>query len=117
MDSTQSFGPEFRLHHSWEFSRFFNQSQVFRLSECTIFRIPNEQKNFRLGITLKARGSSIERNQVKRQLRDFFRKHPKELALFDYNVVIPARKKMGRPFPQQLRTCLEKQFLHALSER
>lgn len=97
-----------RLHYRWEFLNFFGKSEVFRLSECVVFRVQNKLGYFRLGITLKARGSSVERNQVKRQIREVFRQFGDKLGSFDYNVVIPATKKMGYPFPKKLRESLLK---------
>ncbi|MGZ3688494.1 MAG: ribonuclease P protein component [Bdellovibrionota bacterium] len=112
----QGFGYEFRLHYPREYRRFFDQSQVFRLSECVVFRVPNELKHFRLGITLKARGSSLERNHVKRQIRETFRQHREQLGNFDYNVVVPASKKMAHPYPTKLGACLRKALTGVLAQ-
>ena len=65
-------------------------------------------------MTLKARGSSIERNRVKRQIREFFRVHGSKFGSFDYNVVIPGTKKMQFPFDKILGRCLKEQCLYAL---
>lgn len=100
-----------RLHYRGEFRRFFDQSQVFRLQECTVFRIENGLSHFRVGITLKAKGSSVERNAVKRQIREFFRTHASSLGSYDYNVVVPQSKLMQWPYPQKLRDCLNLAFL------
>jgi ribonuclease P protein component len=111
---SQKLQTQFRLHHPWEFRRFFNQSQIYRLSECVVFRVPNDLGHFRLGITLKARGSSISRNQVKRQIREFFRIHQDRLGSFDYNVVVPKTKKMTFPYPNQLRQVLNDSFFQEM---
>jgi ribonuclease P protein component len=71
-----------------------------------VFRIPNELGHFRLGITLKARGTSIERNQVKRAIREAIRVQAEALGSFDYNVVIPGTRKMAFPYARKLRKCL-----------
>ena len=71
-----------------------------------MFRIPNELGHFRLGVTLKARGSSVERNKVKRTIREAFRTQAESLGSHDYNVVVPAHKKMGHPYPLKLARCL-----------
>ena len=106
-DIAQSLGKERRLLRSWEFKKFFGKNEVFRLSECVVFRIPNELGHFRLGVTLKARGSSVERNRVKRTIRESFRTQASLLGSHDYNVVIPAHKKMGHPYPERLARCLK----------
>ena len=113
----RSLGKERRLHYPWEYRRFFQQNQVFRLSECTVFRIPNDLGHFRLGITLKARGTSVQRNRVKRQIRESFRNAQNELGSFDYNVVIPASKKFFYPYPQKLGACLRKELVDAIARR
>ncbi len=88
---------------------------MFRLTECTIFRVPNEFGHFRLGITLKARGTSVERNQVKRQIRESFRTQAEILGSFDYNVVISGAKKMAHPYPRKLGACLRRELAHAVA--
>jgi ribonuclease P protein component len=88
---------------------------VLRLSECTLFRIPNKTGAFRLGITLKARGSSIERNRVKRQIRESMRTHAEFLGSFDYNVVIPGTRKMAHPYHLKLGACFRKELRNAVS--
>lgn len=105
-----------RLHYSWEYRQFFDQSKVFRSSECILFRIPNQLGHFRLGITLKARGTSVERNRVKRQLREFFRTHGYLIGSFDYNVVIPKTKKMTYLYANRLRVCLREELLRVISQ-
>ena len=108
-----SFGPHFRLHYPREYRRFFDQSTVFRLSECVIFRVPNQLEHYRVGITIKARGRSVDRNPVKRQIREAFRKHSHLLGAYDYNVVIPGHKKLCYPYPNSLGQCLREQFFNA----
>lgn len=109
--------PAKRLHYPWEYRRFFDRSQVIRLSECTIFRIPNELGHFRLGITLKARGMSVERNRVKRQIRESFRARVTDLGSYDYNVVISGAKKMAHPYPKKLGACLRRELASAVASR
>ena len=106
-----------RLHYRWEFVRFFEGAEVFRLSQCIIFRIPNTLGHFRLGITLKCRGSSVERNLVKRTVREGVRRLAEHLGSYDYNVVIPGTKKMIRPYPEQLALCLRSEFSTALPQK
>jgi ribonuclease P protein component len=114
--SSQSLSHERRLHHNWEYRRFFNQSELFRLSECLVFRIKNDLGHFRLGITLKARGTSLERNRVKRQIRENIRKLAAQLGSFDYNVVVPQTKKMSHPYPKKLGACIREELGRALAK-
>lgn len=88
---------------------------MFRLRECTIFRIKNDLGHFRLGITLKARGTSVQRNKVKRQIRESFRTQRAILGSYDYNVVIPASKRLAHPFAIRLGDCLRTGLADALN--
>ncbi len=85
------------------------------MRECTIFRIPNELGHFRLGITLKARGTSVQRNKVKRQIRESFRIQREILGSFDYNVVVPASKRLAHPYADKLGDCIRTTLAHALN--
>ena len=78
-----------------------------------MFRVKNDLGHFRLGITLKARGSSVNRNRVKRQIRESFRTHAEILGSYDYNVVIPAAKKLVHPFPKKLGESLRRELKNA----
>jgi ribonuclease P protein component len=100
----------YRLTLKADFKRFFENSEIFRTSQCTIFRVPNSLGHFRLGITLKARGTSPQRNKVKRKVRESFRRNATKLGSFDYNVLIPAHKKLAHPYPEKLEEALEKLF-------
>jgi len=73
-----------------------------------VFRIPNTFGHFRLGITLKAKGNSPQRNKTKRKVREIFRRNATLLGSFDYNVLIPAHKKLAHPYPEKLEEVLEK---------
>jgi ribonuclease P protein component len=80
-----------------------------------IFRVPNELGHFRVGITMKARGMSVERNRVKRQIREVFRVTQDALGSYDYNVVVPGSRKMAHPYPLKLGACLRKELRNAVS--
>lgn len=97
-----SFGRDFRLHYRWEFLKFFDGAEIYRLPYALIFRIPNQKGHFRLGITLKLRTTSIQRNSLKRQIRESFRVHRENLGDFDYNVVVSSQKKIDYCFSQKL---------------
>ncbi len=106
---TEGFSPEFRLHYPWEYRKFFGGAEVFRASECLLFRIPNTWGHYRVGITLKSRGNSVARNRVKRRIREAFRRLGPVLGPFDYNVVVPSQKKMDHLYAQRLAKCLAEQ--------
>jgi ribonuclease P protein component len=108
-ESNFSFGPEYRLHYHWEYRRFFQGSEVLRLRECTIFRIPNHLGHFRVGITIKAKCNSVARNRVKRAIRESFRHLKDRLGSHDYNVVVSGRK-LDHVYAGALRRTLLEEF-------
>ena len=111
--SAFSFSPEYRLHYPWEYQKFFQNSEVLRLGECVIFRIPNSLGHFRLGITNKAKVNSVQRNRIKRTIREAFRVSRSGLGSFDYNVVIPSSKRAGHIYFDKLQACLAKELIRA----
>ncbi len=110
--SNLSFGPEYRLHFTWEYRRFFQGSEVLRLRECAIFRIPNSLGHFRLGVTIKAKCNSVERNRVKRALRESFRHVKEKLGSYDYNVVVSGTRKLDFEYARRLRLAVLEEFSH-----
>lgn len=92
----RKFSRDYRIRYRWEFRKFFVDSEKYRFFDCVVYRIPNSLEHFRLGITVKTRCSSVERNQIKRRLRESFRSLSPILGSYDYNVVIPKGTKLGR---------------------
>jgi len=91
-----------RLHQRREFLRFFEGSEVRRLSRCTVFRVPNASGHFRLGVTFKARMNSVERNALRRRIREAVRKQAPTLGSFDYNVVVREIRRPAKQFAREL---------------
>ncbi|MGE0615721.1 MAG: ribonuclease P protein component [Bacteriovoracia bacterium] len=108
------FGTQRKLRFRWQFRRFFGEREVFRLQECVVFRIPNNLNGYRLGMTFKARASSVDRNKVRRQVRETFRQLEPFLGSFDYNVVIPQQKSISYVYALRLRDNLKHEFKSAL---
>jgi ribonuclease P protein component len=105
---------ERRLHHPSQFRAFFKDSTKIRCTECIVYRVPNNEGHFRLGITMKAKGTSTERNRVRRAVRETFRKLGGALGSFDYNVVIPQTKSLEHPYAKKLRDSLNRQLREVL---
>ena len=84
-----SFGKEERIRRRADFLRISRdgaryQTRHFRLSIC-----PNSLPHRRLGITVAKRvGSAVERNRVKRLLREFFRRNKLKLPASTDIVVV-----------------------------
>ena len=83
-----SLGFSNRLHHRREFLQFFTGSEVYRLALSSVFRRQNTLGHFRLGVTFKVRLSSVERNDIRRRVRESVRRLAPGLGSYDYNVVI-----------------------------
>lgn len=103
-----------RLHRRWEFLRFFEKPEVFRTRTCLVFRVPNQLGHYRLGITFKTKAGSVERNRVRRAIREAFRVLEPRLEGFDYNVVIPPGKTLSHPYPIWINRSLLGEFKDAL---
>ena len=84
-----NFGKEERIRRRADFLRISRdgaryQTRHFRLSIC-----PNSLPHRRLGITVAKRvGSAVERNRVKRLLREFFRRNKLKLPASTDIVVV-----------------------------
>ena len=109
-----TFGYYKRLHSRVEYLRFFQESEVFRFPEVQIFGVKNQTNHFRVGITLKAKGSSVERNNIKRTIRESMRRMGPFLGTYDYNVVVPATKKLSRAYSRDVAACLLGKFAGSL---
>lgn len=91
-----------RLHQRREFLRFFEGSEVHRLVRCAVFRVPNACGHFRLGVTFKTRMNSVERNAIRRRIREAMRRMAPELGAFDYNVVVRELRRPAKRFAREL---------------
>lgn len=83
---------------------------MLRLKECTLFRIPNHFGHFRVGITIKARVNSVERNRIKRAIRESFRHLRAELGSYDFNVVVSGNRKYDYAYARRLQKVLREEF-------
>lgn len=97
-----------RVRKRPEYLRFFHQSDVKRLDNCVIFRIPNSLTYARLGVTVKSKTTSVLRNRIKRQIREHFRLHQSSFKPSDYNIVVPGQVRVTYRTPRLVRQNLEK---------
>ena len=75
-----------------------------------LFRVPSSNGHFRLGITIKAKCNSVERNRIKRTIREAFRHFRDQLGSFDYNVVVSTTKKLDYSYARRLGNTLANEF-------
>jgi len=103
-----------RLLKKEDFDCFWENREVLSLSFCTVFRSPNSKKAPRLGITIKVRARSVDRNKTKRVIREFFRQTKELLGGYDYNFLIFKQASLKYPFSRNLKLELEKHLVKAL---
>ncbi len=92
--SDESFPKRERLRKRREFLRV-EATKVRRLvtEHIIILAAPNSMEHARIGITASKRiGSAVERNRIKRLLREIYRRH-KEIFPPGYDIVLIARKR------------------------
>jgi ribonuclease P protein component len=88
---TARFTKAARLRHRQEFLRAQAQGKRFHTRHFGVTLAPMAAGHPRLGLVATRRlGKAVQRNRVKRVLREFFRRHQTELPTFD--LVIMAKK-------------------------
>ena len=71
----------FRLTARREFLAVYDKGRRAGSTSFVMFALPNTMGHCRLGITVTRKaGSSVERNRIRRVLRDVFRRHRAELT-------------------------------------
>lgn len=84
-----------RLTRRSEFLNLSREGEKIHTSHFVVISKTNEKGEDRLGITVSARvGKAVTRNRIKRLLREFFRRHRREIPLHQ-DIVIIARKGAG----------------------
>ena len=88
---TARFSKAARLRHRQEFLRAQAQGKRFHTRHFGVTLAPMAEGHPRLGLVATRRlGKAVQRNRVKRLLREFFRRHQTGLPAFD--LVIMAKK-------------------------
>lgn len=90
------FSRKSRLLERKEFLKFFQGSQKYS-RDAVLFYSHNNQLGYpRLGVTIKRKCSSVERNRIKRAVREAFRENQGNLGSKDFNIVISTRVPLER---------------------
>ena len=89
IDEGADFPKKYRLLQRHEFTRLSGNKQTVSGRLFLIAWDVNTYGHPRIGITASRKtGSSVVRNRVKRCIREFFRKHRRQLPDVDYNVIV-----------------------------
>jgi ribonuclease P protein component len=112
--SSQAFLREYRLLQATAFARVFSCPEQRRCSDryFTVLACPSELQHSRLGLAIskKQLRRAVDRNRVKRLVRDHFRRfvRPSDSSAFDY--VVMARSAVRQTDGQALREALARLF-------
>ena len=90
MASITCFTRQYRLLHSREFQRVFSNTQCKSADRLlTLLAAPNDCDHARLGLAISKKRikTAVERNRLKRLVRDSFRRHRDELENIDIVVI------------------------------
>ncbi len=104
-----AFTTDERLHHTTEFQSVYRNGQkvVSRYFILFFLKSDREKSRRRLGLTItRSVGNAVERNRIKRQIREFFRKNKKNFPNGD--CVFKARIKAGSAKNTELREDIER---------
>ncbi len=103
----------YRLKKSWEFQRAYKKGEKYWDTYFVIYVYHTQLRQPRLGITVSKKvGKSVQRNRVKRLIREAFRPLKIEL-LPHYDIVIVGRKAACRLSVHQVRESFHKLFRRA----
>lgn len=73
--------PTQRLRHAFEITRVFEKGRTFRCPCLRIHYLPSGRESSRLGLVVTRKvGGAVQRNRVKRLLREVFRRQRRLLA-------------------------------------
>jgi ribonuclease P protein component len=97
-----------RLHHKAEFDAVYKRGRRHSDTYFLVLASPNNHTAARLGLSISAKsvGNSVNRNRVKRVIRESFRIHQHELPAVD--VVVNSRPAARAALNAALRASLEK---------
>lgn len=88
----QSLTKEEKLKKRWEFEKVYKQGKRYWNKNFAIYVLPNGMPRTRLGLTVSKKvGNSVQRNRVKRLIRESFRLS-KEHIMSGYDIVVVAQK-------------------------
>lgn len=109
-----SFGPQYRLHDNRDYSRVFNRQQKAAGRHVVVLvrpRSPKESPEGRIGVMVATKTArlSVRRHQLKRWVRELFRRELKTLAA-GHDVVVLFRNDP----PAEAHAVIDQEIRHLL---
>lgn len=78
-----------RIRKSWEFRLINKMGCKIYAPHFILFKLPSSANSARLGITASSKvGNAVQRNRIKRLIREYFRKNIFSLDKLDYSVIV-----------------------------
>ena len=111
MASTTCFARQYRLLQSREFQRVFSNTQCKSADQLlTILAASNDCDHARLGLAISKKRikSAVARNQLKRLVRDSFRRHQNELQNID--IIVIGHTRAAQVSNQEILDCLNQHW-------
>ena len=94
MKSEQTFQRLYRIRRSSDYDRTWREGQRYHSSHFVVI-VTSGRECSRLGITVSRKvGNAVRRNQLKRWIRELFRRHRKQLRPF-LDISIIAKRQAG----------------------
>ncbi|MBE0598369.1 MAG: ribonuclease P protein component [Desulfuromonadales bacterium] len=110
-----AFPSAYRLLRSGDFQRVRGTGRKFHTTHFVVYLVGNAEGVPRLGITASRKvGGAVQRNRIKRLLREFFRQHRDK---FPPSVDISVIAKVGAASLELRQVSAELHFLTTLAER
>ena len=110
------FAKQSRLVHPLEFKRVFRSSH--RSADClfVVVACANDKEQARLGLAISKKRvkKAVERNKIKRLIRESFRKNQTQLAGLD--IVVISNKALGQTSNKQISESLQNHWLILLKK-
>jgi ribonuclease P protein component len=108
---TQTFGKDERIRKRQDYLRIYQYGVRSYTERFTIITCPNESGRRRLGMTVgKKAGNAVQRNRIKRLLREFFRLNKSRLPA-SQDIVIIAKKGIAPLAYDDVYTELERRLI------
>lgn len=89
----------------WQYRLVYGQGKRVRGQNFSLIYLPNNTTGNRLGISIHGVRQAVQRNRIKRVIREFFRHNPRFIEPF-FDVVFAVRPGFSFDNPQEIETAV-----------